>query len=214
MHGIISDSILKAVEQGILGLLMVLGLACIGVFSWRWRAVNRIRAGATPWRTKLQHALTDDMLLSGLVTNQLSQTENPAERMVNLGLLNAHLCPDALEKILESQEIRERESLERGAQLLGTVGANAPFLGLTGTVIGILSAFRQMATQGGAGGVEVMAAIAGALVATAAGLMVAIPAVVLYNLLKARIRKTMNTLGEIRSLILARSLQAVAKEVF
>ena len=48
----------------------------------------------------------------------------------------------------------------------------------------------------------------------ALGLVVAIPAVVLYNLLKARIRKSMHTLGEIRGLLMARSLQSVAKEVF
>ena len=131
--------------------------------------------------------------------------------MVRLGMDNAHLCADALEKLLETQEARERPLLERGAQFLGTVGANAPFLGLTGTVLGILAAFRRMAEQGGSGGTEVMSAIAGALIATAAGLMVAIPAVVLYNLLKARIRKAMDALREIRALLLARSLQAVGQ---
>ena len=62
-------------------------------------------------------------------------------------------------------------------------------------MLGILAAFRRMAEQGGSGGVEVMCAIAGALIATAAGLVVAIPAVVLYNLLKARIRKSMDSLA-------------------
>jgi biopolymer transport protein ExbB/TolQ len=81
-------------------------------------------------------------------------------------------------------------------------------------VLGILSAFRRMASQGGSGGPEVMSAIAGALIATAVGLFVAIPAVVLYNVLKARIRRTMDGLGELRSLLLARSLQAVAKEIY
>lgn len=211
MHSVISDSLLKSVEQGILGLLLALGAACLVIFALRWRAVDRVRAGAAPWRDKLQHALTEDAAVNGA---GILADAGPAERLVHIGLANSHLCPDALEKILETQEIREKESLEKGAQFLGTVGANAPFLGLTGTVLGILSAFRQMASQGGAGGVEVMAAIAGALIATAAGLIVAIPAVVLYNMLKARIRKTMTTLGEIRGLLMARSLQAVAKEVF
>jgi biopolymer transport protein ExbB len=115
---------------------------------------------------------------------------------------------------MQAHETLERHRFERGAQFLGTVGANAPFLGLTGTVLGILSAFRKMAAEGGNGGVEVMSAIAGALVATAVGLVVAIPAVVLYNLLKARIRKAMDGLDELRNLLLARSLQASAKEAF
>jgi biopolymer transport protein ExbB len=175
--------------------------------------VGKARAEAGPWVDKLKGALTEDMALTpGPAVAGLEM--GAAERLVRVGLANASLCPDALEKILETQEAREKEGLERGASFLGTVGANAPFIGLTGTVLGILSAFRQMASQGGAGGVEVMAAIAGALIATAAGLIVAIPAVVLYNLLKARIRKSMDALKEIRGLLLARSLQAAAKETF
>lgn len=205
------DSVLKAIEQGILGLLLALGAACAVVFVLRWRAVGRARAEAGPWLERLQRALTEDLAVEGPAPGL---GMGAAERLVRVGVANASLCPDALEKLLETQEVRERETLERGASFLGTVGANAPFVGLTGTVLGILSAFRQMASQGGAGGVEVMAAIAGALIATAAGLVVAIPAVVLYNLLKARIRRSMNTLGEIRGLLMARSLQSVAKDAF
>jgi biopolymer transport protein ExbB len=212
MHSLISDSILRSIEQGILGLLIALGIACVIIFILRWQAVSKARSEANPWLDKLSRAMSEEM--ASLPPPFAGQKISSAERLVRVGLANSNLCPDALEKLLETQEIREKEILERGAQFLGTVGANAPFLGLTGTVLGILSAFRQMATAGGAGGVEVMAAIAGALVATAAGLCVAIPAVVLYNVLKARIRKTMNTLGEIRGLLMARSLQSVAKEVF
>ncbi len=211
MTRITSETVLKSVEFGILGLLLVLGLACLLLFAWRWKAVSKVRSAATPWLDKLARALTGDLTASSAPAG--SDEASAAERMVKLGLANAHLCPEALDKVLETQEGRERESLERGAQFLGTVGANAPFLGLTGTVIGILSAFRRMA-EDGAGGVEVMSAISGALIATAAGLMVAIPAVVLYNVLKTRIRKTLKSLGEIRGLLMARSYQSVAKEIF
>lgn len=214
MHSLISNALLRAIEQGILGLLVALGIACVIIFVLRWSAVGKARSAATPWLDKLSRAMSEEMSVNSVPAPFPGQSVSSADRLVRIGLANAHLCPDALDKLLETQEIREKELLERGAQFLGTVGANAPFLGLTGTVLGILSAFRQMATAGGAGGVEVMAAIAGALIATAAGLAVAIPAVVLYNVLKARIRKTMSTLGEIRGLLMARSLQAVAKEVF
>jgi biopolymer transport protein ExbB/TolQ len=56
-----------------------------------------------------------------------------------------------------------------------------------------------------------MGAIAGALIATAAGLLVAIPAVVLYNILKARLRLLLEALGEIRSLLMARSYEATVR---
>lgn len=210
----ISDALLGAIEQGILGLLLALGAACILVFAFRWHALGLAAAGVKAWRGRLEKALSEGMPDNPAPAKSHGFEAGSADRLARLGLSNAHLCPEALEKVLETQEARERAMLERGAQFLGTVGANAPFLGLTGTVLGILAAFRRMAEQGGSGGVEVMAAIAGALVATAAGLMVAIPAVVLYNLLKARIRKAMDALREIRSLVLARSLQSAAKEVF
>jgi biopolymer transport protein ExbB len=79
--------------------------------------------------------------------------------------------------------------LERRLAFLGTLGNNAPFIGLFGTVIGVVQAFEALGRQGGAmaqegafsAPTEVMAAIAEALVATAVGLAVAIPAVAMYN---------------------------------
>jgi biopolymer transport protein ExbB/TolQ len=214
MHSIFSDAALKAVEQGILGLLLALGVACAGLFIWRWNAIGKSSLGMRKWRDRLAGNLTADLPRDDQAAKAAEGESGAADRMIRLGLDNAHLCPEALEKLLETQETRERHLMERGAQFLGTVGANAPFLGLTGTVLGILSAFRRMSAQGGSGGPEVMSAIAGALIATAVGLFVAIPAVVLYNVLKTRIRKTLDGLGELRNLLLARSLQAVAKEIY
>lgn len=214
MGTLVSDALLRSVEQGILGLLLALGAACLIIFTWRWRAVRLSIAGTRQWRKRLERDLTEELGAEPQPAASKAAEAGAADRLARLGLRNAHLCPEALEKLLETQEIRERKILERGAQFLGTVGANAPFLGLTGTVLGILAAFRRMAEQGGSGGVEVMAAIAGALIATAAGLLVAIPAVVLYNLLKTTIRDTLDALAEIRGLLLARSLQAAARETF
>jgi biopolymer transport protein ExbB/TolQ len=214
MNALISDSALRAVEQGILGLLLALGAACAGLFAWRWRAVGAGLPSMRAWRERLAGNLEKDLALGDGKAEPDAGEAGAADRLLRLGLNNAHLCPEALEKLLETRETRERQMLERGAQFLGTVGANAPFLGLTGTVLGILSAFRRMASQGGTGGTEVMSAIAGALIATAVGLVVAIPAVVMYNVLKARIRRSMEGLGELRNLLLARSLQAATREIF
>jgi biopolymer transport protein ExbB/TolQ len=117
------------------------------------------------------------------------------------------LAPEALEKIFEVQESAEKRELDRGLSFLGTVGANAPFLGLTGTVIGILVAFDRFAASGGRGSTEVMLSISQALIATALGLVVAIPAVVFYNILRNRSRHILEQAREIRGLIVARSLQ-------
>ncbi|ACL64950.1 MotA/TolQ/ExbB proton channel [Anaeromyxobacter dehalogenans 2CP-1] len=76
-----------------------------------------------------------------------------------------------------------RPGYERALSFLGTLGNNAPFLGLFGTVIGVIQAFSDLAVGGprGAGAAAVMAGISEALVATAAGILVAIPAVVAFN---------------------------------
>ena len=213
MDPLTSNLVLQSVEKGILFLLVVMGAACAVVFWRRWRAVGHALAGAARWRGRLEAELSDDVADHVLPNRLPGGDAGAAYRLMRAALGNAHLCPEALEQVLSTQESREREALERGASFLGTVGANAPFLGLTGTVLGILAAFRQMAESGG-GGTEVMSAISGALIATAAGLLVAIPAVVLYNLLKGRIRKTLNALAEMRRLLVARSLQATVKEAF
>ena len=74
-----------------------------------------------------------------------------------------------------------RYKLDRGLVVLGTLGNNAPFIGLFGTVIGIIKAFHDLASNPDGGPAVVMAGISEALVATAVGLMVAIPAVIAFN---------------------------------
>jgi biopolymer transport protein ExbB len=78
-------------------------------------------------------------------------------------------------------------SLKRYLWALGTVGSSAPFVGLFGTVVGILKAFQSMSVAGTGGFKVVSQGIAAALVATAAGLLVAIYAVIAYNYFVARI---------------------------
>lgn len=93
--------------------------------------------------------------------------------------------PDAVEEIIASTMAREKSRYEAWLSILGTLGNNAPFIGLFGTVLGIIRAFHDLATSpsgvqtGGAS--VVMSGISGALVATAVGLAVAIPAVVAFN---------------------------------
>ncbi len=96
--------------------------------------------------------------------------------------------PEALEDAVSSEMVSARQEMERGTNLLGTLGNNAPFIGLFGTVIGVIIAFQQLSNTNGAGNMgNVMAGIAEALVATGVGLFVAIPAVVAYNVIQKRI---------------------------
>ena len=95
---------------------------------------------------------------------------------------NAERLAAAVER--ERQRVNMR--MRRGLWILGTVGATAPFVGLFGTVVGIMNAFHDMAHTGQGGFAVVSAGISEALITTAAGIAVAVLAVVLFNLLNTR----------------------------
>jgi biopolymer transport protein ExbB/biopolymer transport protein TolQ len=91
---------------------------------------------------------------------------------------------ETVARALERQAQREIQQFRRGQGVLGTVSSTAPFVGLLGTVLGIVTAFQQMAASGSGGLATVSAGIAEALVTTAIGLLVAIPAVFAFNYLQ------------------------------
>jgi biopolymer transport protein ExbB len=96
----------------------------------------------------------------------------------------------AVREVVAGTIERGRLEYERRLAFLGTLGNNAPFIGLFGTVLGVIRAFFDLARNPGAGGSgTVMAGISEALVATAVGLFVALPAVVAYNLFQRGLRR-------------------------
>jgi biopolymer transport protein ExbB len=96
-------------------------------------------------------------------------------------LKNSELPPEAVEEKLQIVLSEQRMELEKNLGFLGTMGNTAPLIGLLGTVWGIMRAFHDMARTGSAGPSVVAAGVAEALFTTAAGLLVAVPAVMLYN---------------------------------
>src|SRR5262249_43793890 len=96
-------------------------------------------------------------------------------------LENTHLPPEAVEEKMMIALSEQRLLLDRNLGVLGTMGNTAPLIGLLGTVWGIMRAFHDMARTGSAGPSVVAAGVAEALFTTAAGLLVAVPAVMIYN---------------------------------
>ena len=92
---------------------------------------------------------------------------------------------------MEGAKAQERIRLERNLAFLATLGSNAPFIGLFGTVLGIIKAFHDLSGSQAGGPSVVMGSISEALVATAVGLMVAIPAVVAFNAFTRRVKTKM-----------------------
>jgi biopolymer transport protein ExbB len=137
---------------------------------------------------------------------RLESSPSAEAAVVLSGLVDANKGPDAAEESMLGAGELQRQRLEARLAFLGTLGNNAPFIGLLGTVIGIMMAFGELGKQKGAGPAAqlapegVMENISEALVATAIGLLVAIPAVAAFNafqrVVKARIANT-SALGHV-----------------
>jgi biopolymer transport protein ExbB/TolQ len=111
--------------------------------------------------------------------------------VIREGLASSTQGADTVEQVIASTVARERPQYERYLSFLGTLGNNAPFIGLFGTVLGIIKAFNDLGAsnvKGAAIQQTVMAGISEALVATAVGLAVAIPAVVAFNIFTRQLK--------------------------
>jgi biopolymer transport protein ExbB len=133
------------------------------------------------------------LLLAGDLAGAVAAVEGSRSmeaEVVRAAVEHADRGPDAVEEVVAARVERIRLDYERRLAFLGTLGNNAPFIGLFGTVLGIIRAFADLAAHPGAGGAStVMAGISEALVATAVGLFVALPAVVMFNLYTRWLRR-------------------------
>ena len=98
--------------------------------------------------------------------------------------------------------IGQRQQLDRGLVVLGTLGNNAPFIGLFGTVLGIIQAFNDLSHNPEGGVPVVMTGISEALVATAVGLLVAIPAVIAFNGFQRLVKRKVANADAVMKLVL------------
>ncbi len=136
-------------------------------------------------------------------TSRLEAAEGLEGRLVSEGLrAGAAAGLTAASEAMDAVMIREEEALERGLSIVGSVGSNAPFIGLLGTVLGIVRAFQDLALDTSGDATAVMSGISEALIATAVGLLVAIPAVVLYNLLARRNERRIRRMHELARIVL------------
>jgi len=120
--------------------------------------------------------------LSRVIAAGLQEMQSESEDGVEGGLML-----DAVRRSMDREMILVSTDLKKGISSLATIGTTAPFIGLFGTVYGIIHAFESMATSGSGGLASVSAGIAEALVTTAFGLFVAIPAVWIFNIFTGRV---------------------------
>jgi biopolymer transport protein ExbB len=158
--------------------------------------------------------MLDDKLRAGDFAGAiaaLTATRSVAAAIAAAGLRLADRGPAAAREAMESRAALERSRLGRRLIVIGTIGNNAPFVGLFGTVVGIVHAFDALGSPGGGVGAAgtqvasatVMHSIAEALVATAVGIAVALPAVAAYNFLHRRLTLLLEGSEVLSHLVLA-----------
>lgn len=189
--------------EWVLWLLVGLSILCLGVAVERWiyQTLNR-----SP-RAAVQGAL--NAFLSGGSTDELGSAlkdmKGMEARVLAAGLEAAvDGGSEAAEEVIAGNLKFEKQKLSRGLIIIGTTGSNAPFVGLFGTVLGIIKAFHDLGVGTDEAAAAVMGGISEALVATAVGLMVAIPAVILYNYFQSRNKTLVAELESMSHLLLSR----------
>jgi biopolymer transport protein ExbB len=172
-------------EWVILLLLLVWSVAGVAVICERLYALWRVRAKSEQFKARVIEAVEKGDLAKAAA---LCETSNdPLGEVFGRGLRVFAKMPHKTTEAVNSQRLVAIAGFKRYLWALGTVGSSAPFVGLFGTVVGILKAFQSM-SQAGTGGFKVVSqGIAAALVATAAGLLVAIYAIIAYNYFVAKV---------------------------
>jgi biopolymer transport protein ExbB/TolQ len=123
--------------------------------------------------------------------------------VVLFGLRQHAAGPDAVADLITGALPKEKERYDAQLDYLATLASNAPFVGLFGTVLGIIRAFNDLAGNIHAAAAAVMSGVAEALVATAVGLLVAIPSLVAFNLFKRQVKRATNNAQLLAGILLA-----------
>lgn len=179
---------------------VMIGLVLASIWSWavaidKFLQVRKLEAGARA----VEGILAEGRGLDGVEAT--SQSGDAMARVIAAGLSEARVARRALnitdagisraiermERVMQAATARELARAERGIAILATIGSSAPFIGLFGTVWGIMNAFRSIAQSRDTNLAVVAPGIAEALFATALGLVAAIPAVIFYNALAGAI---------------------------
>ncbi|MBI5511538.1 MAG: MotA/TolQ/ExbB proton channel family protein [Deltaproteobacteria bacterium] len=176
--------------EWVLWLLIALSLASIGVMLERVIFYRRRAIDVDALRKSLSESLGRGDFPAAVTTLEAHDTLET--NVVLFGLRDYARGADAVEDLLSGATQKEKERYDQRLSFLATIASNAPFIGLFGTVLGIIRSFKDLSGNIGEASSAVMAGIAEALIATAVGLLVAIPAVVAFNYFKAKVKRAMN----------------------
>lgn len=186
-------------DQVVLVVLIIMSVVSVGMIFERFMTLRKVSEDSLRIRLRIKMALQ---------TNSLQDFEDLAKDPVSIegraaGQSIKHLKETGLkgfEEVFNTFILIEKPELEKYLAVLATIASNAPFIGLLGTVLGIMKAFNDLAQATDAGQQTVMAGISVALVATASGLFVAIPAGIFYNYFTRKVKGILGSLESVKEL--------------
>ncbi len=200
----IVDSLMAVTLLGsewVLWMLIILSVVSVAIMFERGLFFSRMRINFGDFSQRLTDALLSDNIEQA---KKICEESPSLECQIALrGLEYRSKGAQAMEESMNSFLAGQRQKLDHGLVVLGTLGNNAPFIGLFGTVIGIIKAFHDLSSNPAGGPSVVMAGISEALIATAVGLMVAIPAVIAYNSFQRIVKKKIANAEAIKNLVTA-----------
>jgi biopolymer transport protein ExbB/TolQ len=198
------EQLIKAASHGaewVLWLLVVLSVTSISVIAERAWFFSRRRIDLEDFGNRLVDRLKKGDR-QGLL-HMLQAHPSIEAHVVRRSLEWLDAGTDALGEALEAAVRERRKELDQGSVFLATVGNNAPFVGLLGTVLGVIEAFQELEKSSGGAMGSVMGGIAEALVATAVGILVALPAVIAFNFLSKKTAEVEDNARSLMSLVFA-----------
>ena len=185
----------------VLILLVVLSVVSVGVMIERAMWFSKRDADTDKLTREIKGAFERDEL-DHLIEKYEASPAIPVQVALR-GLAERAGGPAAVSEAMQAEKARWKRTAEKNLVILGTLGNNVPFVGLFGTVLGVIKAFDDLKDTSADTESLVMAGIAEALVATAIGLLVAIPAVVAYNYFNRRLRIVLGGADEVAHAVLA-----------
>jgi biopolymer transport protein ExbB len=185
-------------ERGVLLTLLGLSVWSVAIMIDRFRYFSRLKGAADLDAARKAIEARDRDAIRGWA----EKTQHPTAGMLQAAM--AVQGSEATDRAVRSYLTEQRPQMDRGLTVLATLGSNAPFIGLFGTVLGVIKAFGGLAESSAEGTQAVMASISFALVATAVGLFVAIPAVVAYNTFARQMKSVLSQCEWLKDLYLSR----------
>jgi biopolymer transport protein ExbB len=187
--------------EWVLWLLLILSVISIGVMIERglFFLLNRVESAKII--DILQTFVSKGEIKKAI--SSLDSLKGTAATVLKAGLQAYLNGNQSVEEEMNGVKTKERLRLEKNIAILGTLGNNAPFIGLFGTVLGIIKAFHDLSLDTRGGASAVMAGISEALVATAIGLLVAIPAVVAFNYFQRKTRRILTNIEAFSYMLVA-----------